>query len=254
MSERKGLTGNAVKFIAIIAMTIDHLAWTIWPGYDNRSWWLILMHLIGRLTAPTMWFMIAEGYYYTHNLKKYMGRLFIFAVISHFAYNFAFGVPFIPFKTSILNQTGVIWPLFLAVVALYICDDERRSFPLKNWQKVLGVVILCVLAFPSDWSSMPVFCTLFLYANRGNLKKQMLGLMGFISLYVLVWILCVDVVYGIVNYGIILVWPVMYLYNGKRGKWKGMKWFFYLYYVGHLVLIGLLRLYLGGGTTAAIGG
>jgi len=58
---------------------------------------------------------------------------------------------------------------------------------------------------------------------------------------VLVWCLCIDVVYGLLQYGIILVWPFMHYYNGTRGNWKGMKWFFYWFYVGHLVLTGLLR-------------
>ena len=97
MSERKGLNGNQLKVIAIIAMTIDHLTWTFAPGY-SREWWAILFHIIGRLTAPIMWFFIAEGYHYTRNLKKYAGRLFLLAFISHFAYNFCFGISFIPFE------------------------------------------------------------------------------------------------------------------------------------------------------------
>ena len=49
-------------------------------------------HIIGRLTAPIMWFFICEGYHYTRDVKKYMIRLGIFAVISHFAYCFGFGI------------------------------------------------------------------------------------------------------------------------------------------------------------------
>ena len=38
-AEKRGLSGNALKLIAIIAMTIDHLTWTIFPGYGNE-WYL----------------------------------------------------------------------------------------------------------------------------------------------------------------------------------------------------------------------
>lgn len=100
----------------IIAMAADHLAWTLWPGYANKEWWLIALHLFGRLAAPTMWFMIAEGYTHTSNLKKYLQRLFVFAVLSHFAYNFCFGISFVPFRHSFLNQTSVIWALFCAAL------------------------------------------------------------------------------------------------------------------------------------------
>ena len=168
----KGFSGNQLKIFAITAMLMDHLASTIWPGYDNKMWWLLGIHFIGRLAAPTMWFMIAEGYQYTRNFKKYLLRLLVFSVLAHFAYNFCFGISFVPFRNSVLNQTSVIWALFCAAVALYVYDDEKRSFPLKEWQKTLLLMGLCILAFPSDWSCFPVLCTLHIYQNRGNLKKQ----------------------------------------------------------------------------------
>ena len=88
MEEKKligtGFTGNQLKIFAIIAMTIDHLTSVIIPGYE-KAWWIVGLHIIGRLAAPIMWFMIVEGYRYTRNLKKYISRLFLFAFISHFA-------------------------------------------------------------------------------------------------------------------------------------------------------------------------
>ena len=134
----------------------------------------------------------------------------MFSVLAHFAYNFCFGISFVPFRNSVLNQTSVIWALFCAAVALYVYDDEKRSFPLKEWQKTLLLMGLCILAFPSDWSCFPVLCTLHIYQNRGNLKKQVLGMMAYMSMYVFVWCLCIDVVYGLLQFGIIIVWPFMY--------------------------------------------
>ena len=85
---RGGLDSNALKLIAIAAMTADHIAWLLFPGYPTDPLPIIL-HIIGRLTCPIMCFFIAEGYHYTRNIKKYTARLFVFAVISHFAYIFA---------------------------------------------------------------------------------------------------------------------------------------------------------------------
>jgi uncharacterized membrane protein len=53
---RQGLTSNALKMIAIAAMTIDHLAWEFFPGYSTDGV-ALLMHVIGRLTAPIMVFL-----------------------------------------------------------------------------------------------------------------------------------------------------------------------------------------------------
>lgn len=249
----KGFNGNQLKLFAIIAMTIDHLTCVIWPCY-NYQWWILLLHLIGRLTAPTMWFMVAEGFYYTKNVKKYIFRLFIFAVFSHFAYNFAFGIPFIPFKTTFFNQTSVMWALAWAVVFLYLSDDSRHEFKLKEWQKILALIVICFITFPSDWSCFPVLCTSWINRNRGNLKRQIIGIELYLLMYTAVWIPCIDVVYGILQLGVVIVWPFMANYNGQRGKWKGMKWFFYLYYPLHLILVGFLRLYLNGNISVIIGG
>ncbi|MBP3538263.1 MAG: conjugal transfer protein TraX, partial [Oscillospiraceae bacterium] len=68
---RKGiLNSNAIKLIAILAMTIDHIAWAAFPGYPKEALPLD-MHLVGRLTCPIMCYFIAEGYHYTRNVNKY---------------------------------------------------------------------------------------------------------------------------------------------------------------------------------------
>ena len=74
---KKGLNSNQLKLIAIIAMTVDHLTWVIWPGYQT-GWPQLALHCVGRITAPIMWFFIAEGYHYTHSFKKYALRLLLF--------------------------------------------------------------------------------------------------------------------------------------------------------------------------------
>lgn len=247
----KGFTSNQLKVFAIIAMTIDHVTSVVFPNYP-KDWWILLLHVIGRLTAPTMWFLISEGYYYTHDLKKYIGRLFLFAVISHFAYNFAFGIPFIPFQTSIFNQTSVIWALAWGVVALALTDEKR--FSLKQWQRVLIVFGICALAFCADWSSIAVLSILGINSHRGNLRRQVFEMMMYVSCYALVYFLFIDKVYGLLQLGVIIVVPFISNYNGQRGKWKGMKWFFYLYYPAHLFLCGLLRIYLYGNVGVMIGG
>ena len=56
---KNGLNANQLKLIAIAAMTLDHLTWTLFPGYSTE-WFVILFHIIGRLTAPIMWFFIAH--------------------------------------------------------------------------------------------------------------------------------------------------------------------------------------------------
>ena len=248
---KTGLNSNQLKLIALFAMTVDHVTCVVVPGYP-KIWWVLLLHVVGRLAAPIFWFMVAEGYAHTHNLKKYIGRLFVFAVISHFAYNFAFGIPFIPFQTTIFNQTSVIWSLAWGVVAIAVSEDA--FLPLKQWQKVGLILGICVISFCSDWSCIAVLAILEIYSNRGNLKKQTGGMMKWVAFYAAVYAIFIDKVYGLLQLFALLVVPFVKQYNGERGTWKGMKWFFYLYYPAHLVVCGLIRLWLHGNIGVIIGG
>ena len=239
----KKLNSNHLKIIAIIAMTIDHIADLLYPGMPN-IFISNVMHIIGRLTAPIMFFFICEWYHYTKDIKKYISRLFIFALISHFAYCFAFGINFIPFSTgNIFNQTSIMWTLAWAVVALHIVHGKNN---LKEWQKWLLIILINLITFSSDFSSIAVMTILFMYDRRGNLKSQMISMMAWLSLYALISYLFVSKTYGLIAMTAILVYPLLKNYNGQRGKVKWLKWFFYLYYPLHLIIIGALRLYMYG--------
>ena len=247
----KGFNSNQLKLFAIIAMTIDHLVSVIYPNYP-REWWIIVLHIIGRLTAPIMWFMIVEGYVYTRNLKKYIVRLFAFSIISHFSYNFAFGIPFIPFQTSMFNQTSVIWSLAWAVVAIMLTDE--KYFNLQKWKQLLLLLIICAITFCSDWSCIAVLAILGIYKYRGDLKSQIREMMIYVFFYAIIYFFVADKVYGIIQLFVIICLPFIMNYNGQRGKLKGMKWFFYWYYPLHLILCGIIRIMLYGNVGVMIGG
>lgn len=238
---KDGLSSNQIKAIAIAAMTLDHLVWTLFPGYETR-WFVLLAHIIGRLTAPIMWFFIAEGYHYTRNVKKYAQRLFVLAVISHFAYNFCFGIPFVPFQTSLFNQTGVVWSLAWGLVLLWVF--HRQSIP--DWTKKLSVFLVCILTFPCDWSCVAAMAVLFIGSNRGNFKAQMTWMMVWTFVYAAVYFVFIDKVYAFVQLFTCLSIPLLRLYNGQRGQWKGMGKLFYAFYPAHLFLCGFLRILLWG--------
>lgn len=237
MNIRNIFNSNYLKLIAIIAMTIDHATDLLFPGFPSQPAPLVL-HFVGRLTAPIMWFFVCEGFHYTKDVKKYMMRLGVFAIISHFAYCFGFGISLNPFEGGIFNRTSVMYPLFIAVVILYI---ENYVTSLKKWQKILIDTILIFSAFPADWSCIAVLAILGMYSVRGNLEKQMIKMTGWVFCYAVVSYFFVSKIYAIELIGILMVYPVLKLYNGERGKAKWMKWFFYLFYPLHLVIIEIIR-------------
>ena len=136
-----------------------------------------------------------------------------------------------------------MWTLAWSVVALYIIYGNNK---LKEWQKWLLVILLNLVTFSSDWSSIGLMIILSMYEHRGNPNKQMTNMMFWTSIYAIVSFLFVNKVYGIIQLFVIISYPLLKLYNGEKGKIKWMKWFFYIYYPLHLVIIGILRLVIYG--------
>lgn len=237
------LNRNHLKLIAIIAMTVDHVADLMFPGFTAEPL-SIVMHLIGRLTAPIMWFFVCEGYHYTKDRKKYIMRLGLFAVISHFAYCFSFGISPIPFTTGIFNQTSVMYPLFIAVLVLWL--DDNKTLQTRIGLKRIITFILIWSAFPADWSCIAVLAIVGMYKKRGDLNGQMKKMLPLVFLYGVIAFFFVSKVYAMVLLGVLLVYPVLKLYNGKKGNANWIKWFFYVYYPAHLIVIGVLRLIIYG--------
>ncbi|MBR3817009.1 MAG: conjugal transfer protein TraX [Clostridia bacterium] len=243
---KKVLNSNTIKFIAIAAMTVDHIAWLVFPGYDDGIIPVVL-HIIGRLTCPIMCYFIAEGYCYTKNINKYTLRLFAFAIISHFAYMFASSdfidwKSFIPFYYGdIFNQTSVMWPLAWGLVMLRAVNSEK----IKPGIKIIIVLLICIITFPSDWSCIASLCITAIGTNRGNFKKQMLWMLFYVAVYSVVYFFALDRLYGIIQTGVIFSIPVIMMYNGQRGHNpemnKIMKWLFYIYYPLHLFIIGYVQ-------------
>ena len=245
---RAGLSANALKLLAIFAMTLDHIAWLLFPGYSRQALPLVL-HIIGRLTCPIMCFFIAEGYYHTRSFRAYALRLLALAIVSHFAYLYASAAfvdwhSFIPFYSgSILNQTGVVWSLLGGLLMLRVND-----LPCSMTRKACLILLLCLLTLPADWSCIAALCILSIGSNRGDAKRQILWCGFYVSLYAAVYFFSLDRLYGLLQLCVFLSVPLLRLYNGTRGASKTlnriMKLLFYLYYPLHLFLIGLARTYL----------
>lgn len=240
---KNGLNSNILKIIAIICMTIDHLAWAIFPNFSTNAI-AIIMHIIGRIACPIFCFFVAQGYLHTRNFKKYFLRILIFALISHFPYvlasfNYIDALSFIPCYYGIFNQTSVLWGFACGLLLIRVDDSN-----LKPYIKVLLSVLICIVSFPADWSCVAPLIIFFMWNYKDNFFKQMLSMFLMTLTYFFVYIFAIDKIYAIMQLGVVLTIPLLYLYNGQRGANskinKFMKWFFYIYYPLHLLLIYLI--------------
>ena len=237
VTKRFGLSGNALKVIAIIAMTIDHVAWMRIEAYEQAEVPLqIFLHCIGRLTAPIMFSFVAEGYHHTRNFWKYVGRMALLAVVSHFAFCYFAQPSFNPIENMIFNQTSIAWPLLWGLLLLKTWDNEKWNV----WLKALITVIGCALTCTSDWSCAAPLAILLVGRSRGNFCKQMLWLMAVVTLYAIAFFKINNQIYGMVHMACWLTVPLLALYNGQRGKCRWLGKFFYWYYPAHMALIGVI--------------
>ena len=124
-------TSFSLHLMAMLFMLCDHLWGTIVPGND----WLTC---IGRVCFPIYAFLLVEGYFHTSNLKKYVKRLLLFAVISEIPFNLAMASSVIyPFHQNVL------WS-FLIALGLIHCNEKAKSTG-KLWLRII-VAVFTILA------------------------------------------------------------------------------------------------------------
>ena len=223
-----------IKLLAISAMTIDHIALVFVP---TSSILYYVMRLIGRLTAPLMVFMLAEGYRYTRSRSQYLLRLVIFALISQpFYFRLAFGRA----PECILEYCthwNVMLTLAVALLSLMLLESKISAMP-----RLILVGVCISLGQFGDWSYMiPVWAIIF-YVFRDDRKKRTMIFMlaSLVMIHILMlsnaesaWTLSYQ-------YGTLLALLPIRLYNGKRGSGQqnsASKWLYYIYYPLHMALL-----------------
>jgi len=231
---------NQLKYLAIAAMLIDHVAWSF---VATDSLLGQLMHFVGRLTGGVMAYFVAEGYYYTRNVKRYALRLGIFALLSWlpFVY-FDYGtLPLVITEEGVqcYPYFGVLYTLFLSLLAIWLWDQGRCSQNMK----ILALVGICVLSVFGDWPIFDILFALIFFTYREKPVEKWSLFSAVAMLYCLISILEDPWWAGLYSFGIFLV-PLLlrFGYNGKSGsKHAFHKWFFYAFYPAHLAILGVLR-------------
>jgi len=205
-----------------------------------------VMHVVGRLTIPIMSFFIAEGYRKTSNLKRYFSRMVIFALISVGPFYLFFGEEY-------GYRQNFIFDLLLALTVLTICDSSRFKRPVK----VILSAVIFVLSFAiGGWPVYPIILVLIFYYGKSFKQKALL--MGGFTLFLEAFIICGILInnnwYPFLGYdwkwyqwlyflGFLLAIPLLKLYNGERGNYPVGRYFFFMFYPIHfLILYGLKKI------------
>ncbi len=211
------LSGSALKIIAVVSMTIDHVAYYILNQQLGLGdcWIYEVMRCMGRLAFPIFAFLIIEGYHHTRHIGKYILALLVTALVSE-----------IPWQ--LLGNEGshnVVFTLLLGLIAAFLVDHIHDAPWLMLMETVLIAVIATFLNVDYSWHGICLMMVFYLFREHRGLTL----LFGFPLM----------MEYGIVGSAIGLIIPLMY--SGRRGFVKGqwMKYLFYMYYPLHLLVIYL---------------
>lgn len=244
-TEKIGFSANKLKYFAIVAVLIDHIAWRFVPLDSPLG---ITMHIIGRMAAPIMSYFVAEGFYHTSNIKKYILRMGIFAVISCPAYLFMKGILYYDNGLKIESYNyipqSVMYTFFISLLLLSVKSRNYCGSRLCLINKALLYVSLFACSLIGDWAIIVPAWVLVFHTYRGNFKK--LAFVYAILSIVLITIIYKETPFLYYQYAVLLALIPLRFYNGKRAENcnnqfinKFNKWIFYIFYPLHMILIGL---------------
>ena len=157
------LNRDQIKYIAVFTMLLNHVANIfLQPGTFACE----ALKDIGYFTAPVMCWFLVEGYRYTRSVKKYAGRLLIFAVISQLPYYLAFARNHLaPWYT--LNM---MFTLFLCLCLLIA--EEKILDPGKKSLVVLGIIAVSSIC---DWAILAP-CIRFGFTGQERIQSAGKGI------------------------------------------------------------------------------
>ena len=241
---RPGLAGSTLKLIAVAAMLIDHTGAVVlerilvaetpyasaspeaWAAFTAQFGWVAaadaVMRLIGRIAFPLFCFLLVEGFCHTRSKVRYLVNLGIFAAVSEPIFNMAvYGVWEEP------AGQNIYFTLFIGVLTLW---GVQRALALPG--RPLGLLLAagagaagCAAAWllSTDYGGWGILAILAFYLLRG--RPGTAGAAACTCLLPL----------GLVQAaGYAAILPIRF-YNGERGL--RMKYFFYLFYPVHLLLL-----------------
>ena len=239
------ISSMVLHILAMALMLCDHLWGTIVPGND----WLTC---IGRIAFPIFAFMIVEGYFHTRNLKKYVLRLLIFAILSELPFNLAIGSRwFYPIHQNVL------WSFLLSIGLIHLNEKARAKG--KLWLQIITLLTttlfgaLLGLITMLDYYHAGVLTVLVFYFLRQRKWWSFLGQL------ICLWYINVEMLGGLgyelqlwghnfflsqQSFALLALIPI-WLYRGKQGPHnKFLQYTYYAFYPVHLLILGILKMIL----------
>ena len=243
------VTGYQLKWVAVLTMATDHvgaslLEYALRYGYGGSALRAadFALRRIGRLAFPLFIFLLAEGFHYTRSRRAYLVRLGLFSLLSDIPFDLALYLQDRQVRSGTfftLQQQNVFFTLFFGFLGMYLLDAAiKRFYESRRGLCVCLCILACALGYGAaqlcrtDYGGAGVAAIILAYFLRktGRPDLEMLGIvaaLGILSSW-FEWAALADVL-------------LVSFYHGREGR-KGSRWFFYLFYPCHLLLLFLIRI------------
>jgi len=220
MMKKLSLSSFSLHLLAMALMLTDHLRFVL-PDAE------LILCAVGRLAFPLFAFMISEGIAHTKNIKKYLLRLLLLAVISEIPFDLML------YKTAFSPEhQNVIWTFLIAVIAVVCCKRYSARSP-RFFIPAAAVLIAELSRF--DYGGLGVL-TVFLFCSVGREDRLRLSI-GFI----LINAACAALYSAWIQLLAVLSLPLVFMYKGERGAdGRLIRLCFYGFYPVHMLILRAL--------------
>ncbi|WP_027400556.1 TraX family protein [Anaerovorax odorimutans] len=245
---KKIISGSTIKIIAIISMLIDHFGQIIvkngivmnatYSMFNNFQFSIIMnivdvCHILGRIAFPIFCFLIVEGFLHTHNVRKYILRLTVFAIISEPIYDLSFSD-----KIINIHLQNVIFTLLLGLLTITLIKKYNNNYLIIILASLVSSAISFYLKMDGSYYGILLIVTFYLFKEKTVLQFITAGLIMYLCGLDYSLKAFIDP-YFITSLSSLIF---ISLYNGRRGL--NMKYIFYIFYPAHLLCLYLISQYL----------
>ena len=214
-----GLSGSALKVIALISMVIDHVALYL---MEDGTVLYETMRCVGRIAFPVFAFLIAEGFIHTRSRYRYFFTLLGFAVISEIPWYLLNGAD---------GTYNVMFTLALGLATLMVLENLLQRSLVLGFLWTLGMAGLASwLGVDYEWRGILIIVASYLFNGYGHSFTYSRDMQFFCTFALVIH-------YGVI--GAVMACMILYVYNGTRGFVQGSiaKYGFYAFYPVHLIVL-----------------
>jgi hypothetical protein len=139
-----------IKYVGFAIMLIDHISMLYFP--DS-----ILGRIIGRLCAPIFFYSLAIGYLRTKDLRKYLERMVMWAIIAQIIIWLL-----IDFKS--MPKLNILFTLAWCLISLHLFNQENNTLK-KTLFFISSLFLASLFQFDYGWYAVVSVFLFYFYEN-----------------------------------------------------------------------------------------